>query len=302
MFQKVPDRNRRDRPPHPQGLQGAGHIRRSPYIRKFQRHACAPRRRKRLLGRPARDSPRYPVNPRGVRDHWRRCRASRLRLSQRERAFRAHSHRAKITFIGPSSHHIEIMVTKITAQEDLRRLGIRWSPAPPARLQPRTRPSVSRPRSVTNPHQGNGGRWRQGHEGRARSESGDRLVGYRAEAGRISAMPPSTWKNTFDEERAIEVAAHRRRPGQRRASRHPRLFLAAPTPEGLGRSLGPHGAAQQMQIGEICAAAMRKLKYSGAGTIEFLYENERVLFHRDEHRDTGGAPGYRAHHRRRHRL
>ena len=35
---------------------------------------------------------------------------------------------------------------------------------------------------------------------------------------------------------------------------------------------------QRAEIGEICAAAMRKLKYSGAGTIEFLYENGEFYF------------------------
>jgi acetyl-CoA carboxylase biotin carboxylase subunit len=36
--------------------------------------------------------------------------------------------------------------------------------------------------------------------------------------------------------------------------------------------------AEQVEIGEICAAAMRKLKYSGAGTIEFLYEDGKFYF------------------------
>ena len=35
---------------------------------------------------------------------------------------------------------------------------------------------------------------------------------------------------------------------------------------------------QRMKIGEICAAAMRKLKYRGAGTVEFLYENGEFFF------------------------
>ena len=35
---------------------------------------------------------------------------------------------------------------------------------------------------------------------------------------------------------------------------------------------------ERRPIGEICADAMRKLKYSGAGTIEFLYENGEFYF------------------------
>ena len=36
--------------------------------------------------------------------------------------------------------------------------------------------------------------------------------------------------------------------------------------------------AQRQEIGEICAKAMRDLRYSGAGTIEFLYEDGRFYF------------------------
>ncbi len=35
---------------------------------------------------------------------------------------------------------------------------------------------------------------------------------------------------------------------------------------------------QRMKIGQICADAMKKLKYRGAGTIEFLYENGEFFF------------------------
>jgi len=52
--------------------------------------------------------------------------------------------------------------------------------------------------------------------------------------------------------------------------RHQKVWEEAPAPT------VPQG--QQDEIGEICAAAMRKLKYSGAGTIEFLYENDGFYF------------------------
>ncbi len=35
---------------------------------------------------------------------------------------------------------------------------------------------------------------------------------------------------------------------------------------------------QRMKIGQICADAMKKLKYRGAGTVEFLYENGEFYF------------------------
>jgi acetyl-CoA carboxylase biotin carboxylase subunit len=52
--------------------------------------------------------------------------------------------------------------------------------------------------------------------------------------------------------------------------RHQKVFEEAPGP-----SITPK---MRSEIGEICASAMRKLKYIGAGTIEFLYEDGRFYF------------------------
>ena len=45
--------------------------------------------------------------------------------------------------------------------------------------------------------------------------------------------------------------------------------------EGLSPALN---AGQRVEIGNICAEAMRRLGYLGAGTIEFLYENGQFYF------------------------
>ncbi len=52
--------------------------------------------------------------------------------------------------------------------------------------------------------------------------------------------------------------------------RHQKVWEEASAP-----SVSPE---ERERIGEICASAMRKLKYSGAGTIEFLYENGEFYF------------------------
>jgi acetyl-CoA carboxylase, biotin carboxylase subunit len=52
--------------------------------------------------------------------------------------------------------------------------------------------------------------------------------------------------------------------------RHQKLWEEGPSPA--------LNAAQRVEIGEICAAAMRELKYASAGTIEFLYDDGRFYF------------------------
>ncbi len=52
--------------------------------------------------------------------------------------------------------------------------------------------------------------------------------------------------------------------------RHQKVFEEAPSPV--------IDAATRARIGEICAEAVAKIDYAGAGTIEFLYENGEFFF------------------------
>ena len=52
--------------------------------------------------------------------------------------------------------------------------------------------------------------------------------------------------------------------------RHQKVWEESPSPA--------LNAPQRLEIGEICASAMRELDYAGAGTIEFLYEDGKFYF------------------------
>ncbi len=53
--------------------------------------------------------------------------------------------------------------------------------------------------------------------------------------------------------------------------RHQKVFEEAPGPA--------ISAEERARIGEVCANAVAKINYIGAGTIEFLYEKGEFLFH-----------------------
>jgi acetyl-CoA carboxylase, biotin carboxylase subunit len=64
-----------------------------------------------------------------------------------------------------------------------------------------------------------------------------------------------------------------------RSSRRARLLDAAPPPEGHRGGARP-GIDRKLidKIGERCAEACRRIGYRGAGTFEFLYENDEFYF------------------------
>ncbi len=74
-----------------------------------------------------------------LRDHRRRRRASRYGFLSENARFARILEEHKVTFIGPSSHHIEIMGDKITAKQTAKELGIPVVPAPKRDQYPRGR-------------------------------------------------------------------------------------------------------------------------------------------------------------------
>ncbi|RYE86592.1 MAG: acetyl-CoA carboxylase biotin carboxylase subunit [Hyphomicrobiales bacterium] len=187
----------------------------------------------------------------------------------------------KITFIGPSSHHIEIMGDKITAKRTAVELGIPVVPGSAGEVATeddakKTAREIGYP-VLIKATAGGGGRGMKV----AQSEA-DLLNAWstaRSEAKAAFGNASVYLEKFLGAPRHIEVqvmgdgqgnAVHL---GTRDCSlqrRHQKVWEEAPAPT-VPRD-------KQMEIGEICAAAMRKLKYSGAGTIEFLYENGEFYF------------------------
>jgi acetyl-CoA carboxylase biotin carboxylase subunit len=187
----------------------------------------------------------------------------------------------RITFIGPSAHHIEIMGDKITAKRTAVDLGIPVVPGSAGEVATeedarRLGTEIGYP-VLIKATAGGGGRGMKV----AQSEA-DLLVAWstaRAEAKAAFGNESVYMEKYLRRPRHIEVqimgdgqgnAVHL---GTRDCSlqrRHQKVWEEAPAPT-VPRE-------QQLEIGEICAAAMRKLRYSGAGTVEFLYEDGQFYF------------------------
>jgi acetyl-CoA carboxylase biotin carboxylase subunit len=187
----------------------------------------------------------------------------------------------KITFIGPSSHHIEIMGDKITAKKTAVELGI---PVVPGSEGEVTSEAEARKLAATIGYPvlikataGGGGRGMK--VAHTDADIGLALSTARSEAKAAFGNDSVYIEKYLGKPRHIEVqiigdgqgnAVHL---GTRDCSlqrRHQKVWE-----EAAAAAVPPE---KRDEIGEVCAAAMRKLKYSGAGTIEFLYENGEFYF------------------------
>ena len=187
----------------------------------------------------------------------------------------------RITFIGPSAHHIEIMGDKITAKKTAVELGIPVVPGSEGAVTTEEEAKsvaadIGYPVLIKATAGGGGRGMKVAH-----SED-DVLVAWstaRSEAKAAFGNDGVYMEKYLSKPRHIEIqvmgdglgnAVHL---GTRDCSlqrRHQKVWEEASAPT--------ISAEQRAEIGEICAAAMRKLKYSGAGTIEFLYENGEFYF------------------------
>jgi len=187
----------------------------------------------------------------------------------------------KITFIGPSSAHIEIMGDKIEAKKTALKLGIPCVPGSAGEVT-----SVKQAKEIgaefgypvlVKAASGGGGR------GMKVANSEDEMeIAYltaRSEAKAAFGDDAVYIEKFLGKPRHIEVQiigdgkGNGIHLGTRDCSlqrRHQKVWE-----EALAFSLSEE---KSNEIGEICANAVRDLKYSGAGTFEFLFENGEFYF------------------------
>ncbi len=186
-----------------------------------------------------------------------------------------------ITFIGPSPEHINIMGDKIIAKETVKSLGIPVVPGSEGAIADgaealRIAEEIGYPVLVKAAHGGGG----KGMKVAANTtELHDAMATARAEAMAGFGNDTLYMEKYLTLPRHIEIqvlgdghgnAVHL---GERDCSlqrRHQKVWEEAFSPA--------LNAEQRSKIGDTVARAMADMKYSGVGTIEFLYENGEFYF------------------------
>ena len=186
-----------------------------------------------------------------------------------------------LTFIGPSAEHIRIMGDKITAKETAKALGIPVVPGseggvPDVESALKVAETIGYP-VIIKATAGGGGRGMKVAKSAVDLEVAFRTA--RSESKAAFGNDEVYIEKYLQTPRHIEIqvfgdgkgrAVHL---GERDCSlqrRHQKVFEEAPGPV-----ITP---VLRAKIGKVCADAMAKISYSGAGTIEFLYENQEFFF------------------------
>ncbi|WP_378948309.1 acetyl-CoA carboxylase biotin carboxylase subunit [Paracoccus sp. R86501] len=186
-----------------------------------------------------------------------------------------------ITFIGPRAEHIRIMGDKITAKDTMKALGVPCVPGSEGGVNDvedakRVAAEIGYP-VIIKATAGGGGRGMKVAENETGLEVAFRTA--RSEAKAAFGNPDVYIEKYLQRPRHIEIqvfgdgkgrAVHL---GERDCSlqrRHQKVLEEAP---------GPSITQEQRdRIGAICADAVAKIGYAGAGTIEFLFEDGEFYF------------------------
>ena len=187
----------------------------------------------------------------------------------------------KITFIGPTAEHIRIMGDKIAAKDTARKLGIPCVPGSAGAVNTDAE-ALAVAKDIGFPvlvKAASGGGGRGMKVAKTAADLSEALSTARAEAKAAFGDDAVYLEKYLTKPRHIEIqvladgkgnAVH---VGERDCSlqrRHQKVWEEAPSPA--------LNADQRAKIGETVASAMRKLKYRGVGTVEFLYENGEFYF------------------------
>ena len=186
-----------------------------------------------------------------------------------------------LTFIGPTAEHIRVMGDKITAKDTMKDLGVPCVPGsdggvPTLKDALRIGKEIGYP-VIIKATAGGGGRGMKVAQTEADMEQA--FLSARAEGKAAFGNDEVYIEKYLTTPRHIEIqvfgdgkgnAVHL---GERDCSlqrRHQKVFEEAPGP-----CITPELRAK---IGKVCADAVAKINYIGAGTIEFLFENDEFYF------------------------
>ncbi|MBB04281.1 MAG: acetyl-CoA carboxylase biotin carboxylase subunit [Pseudooceanicola sp.] len=186
-----------------------------------------------------------------------------------------------LTFIGPTAEHIRVMGDKITAKDTMKALGVPCVPGSDGGV-----PDLAAAKAIgaefgypviIKATAGGGGRGMKVAESEAGMENAFHSA--RSEAKAAFGNDEVYIEKYLTTPRHIEIqvfgdgkggAVHL---GERDCSlqrRHQKVFEEAPGP--------CITEEERTRIGKVCADAVAKINYAGAGTIEFLYEKGEFFF------------------------
>ncbi|MEP2027756.1 MAG: acetyl-CoA carboxylase biotin carboxylase subunit [Paracoccaceae bacterium] len=187
----------------------------------------------------------------------------------------------ELTFIGPTAEHIRVMGDKITAKDTMKALGVPCVPGseggvPDLATAQKIGKEIGYP-VIIKATAGGGGKGMKVAESASDMESA--FLTARAEGKSNFGNDEVYIEKYLQTPRHIEIqvfgdgkgkAVHL---GERDCSlqrRHQKVFEEAPGPA-ISSEL-------RARIGKVCSDAVAAINYTGAGTIEFLFENDEFYF------------------------